>query len=69
MSPRKHHSIRIKNHVVENILASIFGASLVAVLTTWSPLFIGLTVVSFVGLVYADKVDIEEEEETEEKDA
>jgi len=68
MSPRKHHSVRVKNHVVENILASIFGASLITALSTAAPLFIGLTVVSLIGLIYADRADIEEEE-TKEKNA
>ena len=65
MSPRRHHSIRVKIHVVENILAAIFGASLITALSTAAPLFIGLTLVSLIGLIFADRVDIEEEEEDE----
>ena len=71
MSPSKHRGIRIKNHIVESILGSIFGAGLVSALGASGVhiiLFGALAVLALIGLVAANKADIEEEEEVEEVD-
>jgi hypothetical protein len=66
----KHHAIRVKNHITESILGSIFGAALISALGANGVhiiLFVVLAVLALVGLIAANKADIEEEEEIEEE--
>ena len=60
---KRRHRIRVRNHVIQNILGSLFGASAIAALSTLSLFASIIAIGSLIGMIMADRVDIEEEEE------